>query len=358
MLIFGVEDRTGTCVGLDYAALQEINNRIATIANELVKPSLYLTTEAVLINATALNRNDVEKTSPSSEGKKLLIVHVEEGVNKPYKDRNGTIWMKQGSDKRKIVDNHEILRLFAQGGMLEPDEMQIPDTGFADIDIEKVELYKQQLPQSLSDLPALSPEQFCQNVNITRNGRLTLGGLLFFAKNPQHYKSACCIEAVTFLGNSIGGMTYHNSRHINGTIPRLFRDGMDFFIANLNHEQRGQNFNSTGILEISEIALEELLQNALVHRDYTINAPIRLMIFDNRVEMISPGCLPNNLRVENIKLGQAVVRNNLLRTYCSKMMLYRGFGSGIPRALEQQPNVELVNDVQGEQFIVRIPRRL
>lgn len=87
-----------------------------------------------------------------------------------------------------------------------------------------------------------------------------------------------------------------------------------------------------------------------------MNAPIRIMIFDNRIEIVSPGALPNSLTVENIKLGNAVVRNNLMVSYCSKLMIYRGFGSGITRALISQPNIEFVNDTEGEQFIVRIPR--
>jgi len=113
---------------------------------------------------------------------------------------------------------------------------------------------------------------------------------------------------------------------------------------------------SLGILEIAETALEELLQNAIVHRDYSKNSPIRLMIFDNRIEIVSPGCLPNSLTIENIKAGNAVMRNNLLASYCSNMMIYRGFGSGIVRALEEQPDIEFVNDVEGEQFIAKIPR--
>jgi predicted HTH transcriptional regulator len=80
------------------------------------------------------------------------------------------------------------------------------------------------------------------------------------------------------------------------------------------------------------------------------------MIFDNRVEMVSPGCLPNSLTIESIKMGNAAVRNNLLISYCSKLMNYKGFGSGIIKAMNNQPNIELINDVEGEQFIVKIPR--
>ncbi|MBQ5458766.1 MAG: ATP-dependent DNA helicase RecG, partial [Bacteroidales bacterium] len=147
------------------------------------------------------------------------------------------------------------------------------------------------------------------------------------------------------------------SEDIVGTIPEMFQKSISFFTRNLHHIQAGQSFNSTGLLEISPVVLEELLQNALTHRDYSKNAPIRICIFDNRVEIISPGKLPNSLTVENIKRGNAVVRNNLIVSYSTKLMRYRGFGSGIVRALKEQPDISFINDVDGEQFTVIIPRK-
>jgi len=140
--------------------------------------------------------------------------------------------------------------------------------------------------------------------------------------------------------------------HMIRWTQRIYLESMLFFKQNLRHEQKGQNFNSTGILEISEIALEELVQNTLIHRDYTQNSPVRMMIFDNRIEIISPGCLPNNLTVEKIKLGYAVVRNNLLASFSSRLLKYRVFGSGIIRAVENQPGIEFINDEDGNQFNV------
>ncbi|MDR0682624.1 MAG: putative DNA binding domain-containing protein [Dysgonamonadaceae bacterium] len=341
MIIFGVEDKTGNIFGLDYSEIQRISNRIATIANELVKPPVYLTTEAIAFN-----------------NKAVLIVYIEEGIAKPYKDNNGTIWIKQGSDKRKLTDNNEQIRLFQQSGRLYVDEITVPNTSEKDIDLRKVEEYLLHLSTYTENRNDIFNNYLYQNLNIIRNNRLTLGGLLFFARNPQRYQPAFCIKAVAFFGNSIGGCRYRDSRDIIGTIPEMFKDGMGFFNAHLLHKQNGQNFNSTGILEISEIALEELLQNALIHRDYTKNSPVRLMLFDNRIEIISPGCLPNSLTIENIKLGQAVARNNLLISYGAKMMIYRGLGSGIARALAHQPDIELINDIEGEQFIVKILRQL
>ena len=98
------------------------------------------------------------------------------------------------------------------------------------------------------------------------------------------------------------------------------------------------------------------MQNALVHRDYFKNSPIRLLIFDNRIEIISPGKLPNSLTVEDIKFGNPVIRNNQLVSFSTHTLPFSGLGSGVKRALAEQPNIELINDIEGEQFKVIIPR--
>ncbi len=345
MIVLGVKDKTGDIVGLDYDQLQRIGNQISTIANESIKPQIFISTEVVSIQR-------------GEHLTKLLIVYVDEGVGKPYKDKNGTIWVKQGGDKRKLTDNNEQVRLFQQSGLLYIDELIVPNTSIVDIKKEKVDDYVGRVLKDKDAIASINESQLLQNLNVLKNNNLTLGGLLFFAKDPQKYRPAFCIKAISFFGNSIGGTDYRDSKDIIGTIPELFEEGMRFFKSNLSQIQAGQGFNSVGIPEISIIALEELLQNALVHRDYSKNSPIRIMIFDDRIEIVSPGSLPNSLTIENIKMGNAVVRNNLIVTFCSKLMPYRGFGSGVRRALEQQPGVELINDLKGEQFIVRIPRVL
>ncbi len=343
LILFGIEDKKGTILGLDYQQLQSYNNRIATIANDKLKPQIFLYTEVVSI--------------PTETGeKKILVVEISEGIAKPYKDKNGAIWIKQGADKRRLTDNNEQVRLFQQSGILYMDEMIIPNTSIDDIKFSKVVQYIRAIHKSDVDDEIEISETLLTNLNVIKDHRLTLGGLLFFGKNPQKYRPAFCVKAISFFGNSIGGTDYRSSQDIEGTIPEIFEETMRFFRTNLLHVQAGQNFNSLGILEVSQTALEETLQNALVHRDYSKNSPVRVMIFDNRIEIVSPGSLPNSLTIENVKMGNAVVRNNLIVSYGSKLMNYRGFGSGITRALASQPNLELINDAEGEQFRVIIPR--
>ena len=339
IILLGVEDKKGEIVGLSTGELHDYGIKVANIADDKVIPVVYITTEVVSIKLDSV--------------KKILLVHVNEGINKPYKVRKTLkVYVKQGDTKRQVSDNAEMLRLFQQSGNLFADEMTVENTSIKNVDLNKIKSY---LVAQKKDISIID-ERLLINLSVLKNEKLTLGGLLFFGKNPQQHKPTFLIKAVSFFGNSIGGKDYRESLDIQGTIPELFDAGVRFFKNNLKHTQQGQNFNFIGILEISQTAIEETLQNALVHRDYFRNSPIRLFIFDNRIEIISPGKLPNNLTVENIKLGIAVARNNLLVTYCSKIMMYRGFGSGITRALEEQPNIEFINDIDGEQFIVKIPR--
>ena len=338
MILFGVEDKTGKIIGLDYEQLQMMGRDLGNIANDFVKPQIYITTEVI---------------SVGDEKRNILVVHISEGISKPYKDRNGTIWVKQGCDKRKLIDNNEQLRLFQQSGLIYVDEMIVPETSIDDINDKRVVAYLEKIKKENVDL---SKEILYKNLNVLKANKVTLGGLLFFADDPQRFRPAFCIKAVSFYGNSIEGTDYRDSVDINGTIPEMFESAMGFLKRNLHYIQNGQNFNSTGELEISEITLEELLQNALTHRDYSKNAPVRLLIFDDRIEIISPGSLPNSLTIENIKMGNAVVRNNLIVTFSSKLMHYRGLGSGIRRAIQYTPDLELIDDKEANIFTAIIRR--
>ena len=109
-------------------------------------------------------------------------------------------------------------------------------------------------------------------------------------------------------------------------------------------------------LEIPIQTIEELLVNALIHRDYFILSSIKVLIFDNRIEIISPGILPNTLTIDNIKIGTSIPRNPILFTNARYILPFVGVGSGIPRAIENSPDLELINDVDREVFISIIKR--
>lgn len=337
-ILVGVDDRTWEIAGLTDDDLRRLANLVVNAAGEHVKSPIFIETETIL-----------------ADDKKVMVIVVPEGNNKPYKDKDGIIFLKNGANKRKVTANEEILRLLSKGKNLSPDELPV-QASIEDIDKEKFEEFFLREFKIGYEKFGLNYAEALKAKRVMKDQKITLAGFLFFGHKPQNIRPAFCIKAVAFYGNSLGGSAYRDSRDLTGNIPNLFDEGMAFFKRNLLHTQQGQNFNSQGILEISEIALQELLENALLHREYTKNAPIRLLIFDNRIEIINPGSLPNSLTVEEVRYGNPVVRNNLMVSYALHTLPYRGLGSGIKRALEHQPNIEFTNDVDGEQFTVRIPR--
>ena len=213
--------------------------------------------------------------------------------------------------------------------------------------------YRQEFPEDPQDLTRL-----LQNMNLVAdNGMLNLAGVLLFAEKPEWIKPQFIVKAIRYPGNDIHSTTYLDTEDFSGPLERVFDDSLAFVMRNLQKIQAGRGVNAPGVPEIPVSVFEELLVNALVHRDYLISAPIRLFIFDNRIEIISPGHLPNNLTVEKILAGNSNIRNPILVSFVAKKLLpYRGLGSGIRRALEDWSDIEFVDDRDGCLFTAIIYR--
>ena len=136
----------------------------------------------------------------------------------------------------------------------------------------------------------------------------------------------------------------------------MYEEAVRWMKSCLPHVQNGQSFNSTGEIEIPSIVLEELVQNALVHLDLLKPAAIRLLVFDNRIEIVSPGALPDGQTIDEMMLGNSDPRNPQMAQFGSNVMPYRGLGSGIPRVMSSGCDVELIDRPEGNQFIARIWR--
>ncbi|MFP4484563.1 MAG: ATP-binding protein [Spirochaetaceae bacterium] len=125
----------------------------------------------------------------------------------------------------------------------------------------------------------------------------------------------------------------------------------------LRPDSRAGSVNAPRRLEIPRIVFEELLVNALVHRDYLVSAPVRLFLYDDRVEIASPGHPPHNLTVESIRAGIANIRNPVIVSMASNGLLpYHGLGSGIRRAIAAWQEIEFVDDRDRNQFFVVVHR--
>jgi ATP-dependent DNA helicase RecG len=331
-IFIGVEDN-GNISGLTVDDIARLNQLISNAASQNVRPAINPTTQNMM-----------------TDNGLVLIIEVPSGINKPYQDNTGVFWVKSGSDKRKATSREEIQRLFQSSGLVHADESPANGLTIADLDMDYFRAYFQQRysePLEKQDIPL---EQIIHNMNLGNNGVLNVTGALLFAKMPSIRLPAFIVKAGCFPGTSIAVDTYTDSRDITGKIADVFQQTISFIQANIHHVQGDQTVNSLGTPEIPRIALEEIVANALVHRDYFISAPIRVFVLDDRVEIISPGHLPNNLTIENIKAGNSNARNPILTSFANQILPYRGYGSGIIRALEAYPSIDFVDDKDGNMF--------
>ena len=87
-----------------------------------------------------------------------------------------------------------------------------------------------------------------------------------------------------------------------------------------------------------------------------MKAPVRIFIFDNRVEIHSPGALPYGLTIDDIKAGTSMPRNMFLFNNAIYLLPYTGVGSGITRALDEDINVTFMNNDKAQEFVITVWR--
>ncbi|HCY39571.1 MAG: hypothetical protein QG673_1053 [Pseudomonadota bacterium] len=342
VIVFGVEDN-GRIQGLSTAQIEELGQLIGNTANENVKPPFYPLVENRSINE-----------------RKLVIVYVPKGSVKPYSTSGGEYLTKSGADKKKL-SQEELRRLFAESKRLYADEESVYGTDITDLDTALFYKFLEKDNVAVFDavkLGNLALAQVLENLDLLNNKQLTLAGNLIFGIRPQKFNKSFYIDCCYFDGNDVAVDRFISKRVVDGNLLTMFNNSLDFFKSNLKNLQTSENFNSYATLEIDERILIELIVNALVHRDYYIQSSIKLFIFQNRVEIISPGKLTNSLTVEKIKSGISIHRNPILNSICKTILPYSGYGSGIRRALLINEDISFYNDTDKEQFICTIPREV
>ena len=363
-LVVGIKDKTGETNALSYSEVQETTNLLSDIASENVVPSILIKIDTIEV-----------------EDGNLVIATVKEGLNKPYHDNRGIVWVKNGADKRKVFDNAELAEMMTDCGSFAPDEAGVRDATVNDLDATTIKQFLGNRFERVLEKKGLTGDAFneasldmiCSAIakghdceKILRNlrfirpdGTLTVAAMLLFGKYTQRWMPMMTAKCICFAGNSVGSKVFRdkvNDVDMEGNLLHQYDTIMDFFTRNLHNVQVGEEFNSMGKLEIPYTSLVEFTVNSLVHRSLNMKAPVRIFIFDNRVEIHSPGALPNGLTIDDIKSGTSMPRNMFLFNNAIYLLPYTGVGSGITRALDEDINVTFMNNDKAQEFVITVWR--
>jgi ATP-dependent DNA helicase RecG len=195
---------------------------------------------------------------------------------------------------------------------------------------------------------------------VDERGRPTVAGVLFFASEPQRWLADARISAARIPGIE-PSTELSDLEEIGGNLLAQLNGAISFFDRHQLSPSRivgWERARMTGPGQIPQEVLLEAVVNALAHRDYRAASQVRILAYDNRIEVINPGTLLNQLTLDSIRIGGISQRRNpTVAALLNRAAKRESLGVGIPdmvRILNQAGLPEPVFDLQGGHFKVVI----
>lgn len=193
------------------------------------------------------------------------------------------------------------------------EEQAVPQTAIEDLEER---LWKRFIPEVKEDYATWLLKRGLLTQDENHSLRCSVAGLLMCSNHPEKYLAGSFIEAVSYAGFSLDSNYQIDARKITGSLDTQIEDAMHFFRKNRLVSAR-KNPDRQEIVSFSERAIFEAIVNAVAHRDYSIHgSKIRFFMFEDRIEIYSPGDLPNTLTLDTIEMRQST-RNELISNLLS-----------------------------------------
>lgn len=354
MVLLGVED-DGTVSGLGRSNLEEW---VMNVCRDKIRPAIVPFFEMV--------RN--------VEGEKdVAIVRVTRGydVHALWHNNSNRYLIRVGTQSRE-ASREELARLFQQRGAIRAELRPVSGATLDDLDRRRLQNYFGEIRQQ--DVPAEKDEEGWQsllvNTEIMTEEGVTVGGMLLFGKTPNRFLPHAGIDAVAYSGTEQdyeaqertalrGPMTPLLSSKDDIVENGLVEQALDFVKRNTRVAVEAEGGRRVERPVYPSDALREGIVNALIHRDYLLTSTdIELSVYSDRLEIISPGRLPNGITPERMRAGTRAARNQILKDVMRDYRYLEHMGMGIPRkivkGMKDHNGTEPDLIEQDERFIVRL----
>ena len=328
-LLLGVEDN-GTVSGITRAALEEW---VMTACRDKIRPAIIPFFEIV---------RDVEPD------KHVAIVRVAPGfsVHSVWHNSGHTYYIRVGTQSREATPE-ELSRLFQQRGTLRAELRPVSGARLDDLDLRRLRDYfgrvrQQEMPD---DGDEAGWRTLLINTEIMVEEGVTLSGLLLFGTSPNRFLPFAGIEAAAFPGVE-KDYAAHERATLRGPMTALMGESglvenglveqaFDFIRRNVAAKTTLEDDARRVEVPLypSEV-LRETLVNALIHRDYLLTSTdIELAIYRDRLEVISPGRLPNGITPARMRTGCRAARNQLIKDVMKDYGYLESMGMGVSRKI-------------------------
>lgn len=343
IIIFGLNENNGF-IEQDVYDINDLQKQITSLCSDSMEPKVRPEFLPITYN-----------------GKKILAVKINEipQNQKPCYYKNAG--MSKGSyirigDADELMTEYEIYSIQSYKDGIQEDLRPIKRATFDDLDDEKINLYLEKIRKEKSNLSKFSDEKILKLSGIIENSTdkiyPTLSGLMMFGEYPQAYLPQLFVACVVVPGTKLGdigelGQRFDDNKRVEGTLDEMLAQTLNFIRRNIGTmviiDDNGERKN---VPEYPMKALKEAVANALIHRDYSINresAYIYVQIYDDRIEIINPGDLYGNNRMES--LGTDVMleaRNkNIVRLLEEKGNIIENRHTGIATMREEMRKMGL-----------------
>lgn len=305
--------------------------------------SEYLHAVQTLQKIPIVHRSEVVAVQNSvGESDELLVFHIEPSLNRVIEADDGTAYLRS-KDQTLLLKYEQRKQLEYDKGQRNFEDEIVPDADFSDLDIELLEEYK----RHLNSTSALDEILYARNL-MNKSGQITNAGILLFGKNPSRYFPNARIKVLKYDGTTQKTGSQINiikEFQLEGAIPKIITQARQVVASQLREFQTlDDNGNFVKMDEYPEFAWFEGIVNAVTHRSYAfLGDYIRVSIYDNRLEIFSPGKLPNIVTVENM-LNTRYSRNPRIARILSEFGWVKELNEGVKRIFNEM-----------EQYFLHLP---
>ncbi len=309
-ILIGIDDNR-IIVGLDQHELDNVERTVVEICNDNIEPTVPIFTEKLQI-----------------DDKNILKIEVPRGLF-VHKSPNG-YFTRQGSSKREIPTAHlaKLLQSCSRAGIITYDKQLVPNTHKETL---KESLYRQFITENATE--DMVENLLLKRTLLVEEGqeiRASVAGILMCHDTPDDYLYNSFIQAVYYRSKVKDANYQIDAKDFKGPLDQQIIDAFKF-VQKHNQVSARKEIGRIDQPQYSMRAVFEAITNAVVHRDYSKSgSKIRLFMFTDRLELYSPGALPNTVTIDKLPYSQAT-RNELLARLLSEITLDDHAGKQVKR---------------------------
>lgn len=281
--------------------------------------------------------------------KRIIKIEVSKGINNPYHTLN-KYYIRVGSTSRE-ASQQELIRLLQSSNSLHYELIPMQGASVSDISKIRVEDYFAKRGIDISEYDKNEFENLLYNTEILVNNgdkkHISLAGMLFFGKNVSLWLKNAGVQLVRFAGNDVTSEII-DRKDITGNLPEIIDKALDFVNLNNRVSESFEGIKRIDRFDYNKNVLREIIVNAFAHRDWSLSgAKIRVYVFNDFIEVRSPGKIPDTLTLERMKMGISYYRNPLI----TQMLVDYGYADKIGRGIMSILKYYEKNNLTPPQFI-------